>query len=522
MDLRRRDVLKLAALGTAAVFLPLERVAAAKGSLSGRLAESQLPGRFTVPFTVPPVLQPVRRTATTDLYDVAMTAAAVQILPGRSTPSFTYNGLVPGPTIRTTRGRPVVVRQTNRLPGRHPSLGYQPTTSVHLHGSASLPQYDGYASDLTAPGQYKDYRYPNIQESRMAWYHDHGIGHTAPNVYMGLAGVYLMEDEMERALPIPHGRYDVPLVVQDAMFSSDGTRIWDDHSESGIYGDVLLVNGRPWPAMQVERRKYRFRILNASVSRSYRWQLSTGDPLIVIGTDAGLMPAPQPVRSFRHGMAERYEVVIDFARYRVGERVVLQNLSNDNNIDYSTTHEVMAFDVVADASDLRDNAVPDLLNPANEAMLLKPAEAIRTRRFDLIRTGGQWTINGKTWADVAGSDFRWVAANPGLNEVEIWEIRNGSGGWFHPVHIHLVDFQVLDRNGRPPYPHERGPKDVVYVGENETVRVMMRFGPQRGRYMMHCHNLVHEDHDMMTQFEVGSGGDDPRGTLAADLPAPAL
>jgi len=331
-----------------------------------------------------------------------------------------------------------------------------------------------------------------------------------------------MEDEMERALPIPHGRYDVPLVVQDAMFSSDGTRIWDDHSESGIYGDVLLVNGRPWPAMQVERRKYRFRILNASVSRSYRWQLSTGDPLIVIGTDAGLMPSPQPVRSFRHGMAERYEVVIDFARYRVGDRVVLQNLSNNNNIDYSTTHEVMAFDVVADASDLRDNAVPDLLNAANEAMLLKPAEAVRTRRFDLIRQGGAWTINGKTWADVAGSDFHWVAANPGLNDVEIWEIRNGSGGWFHPVHIHLVDFQVLDRNGRPPYPHERGPKDVVYVGENETVRVMMRFGPQRGRYMMHCHNLVHEDHDMMTQFEVGSGGDDPRGTLAAALPAPTL
>jgi hypothetical protein len=125
------------------------------------------------------------------------------------------------------------------------------------------------------------------------------------------------------------------------------------------------------------------------------------------------------------------------------------------------------------------------------------------------REGGQWTIDGQTWEDVVNSGFTRVVANPKLGDVEIWELENSSNGWFHPVHIHLVDFQILDRNGGPPLPYEHGPKDVVYVGEGETVRVLMRFGPQVGRYMMHCHNLVHEDHDMMVQFEVGTGGHHP-------------
>jgi FtsP/CotA-like multicopper oxidase with cupredoxin domain len=221
------------------------------------------------------------------------------------------------------------------------------------------------------------------------------------------------------------------------------------------------------------------------------------------------MPAPQVTKSIRHGMAERYEVIIDFAQYAVGQRVVLKNLGLPNNVDFDNTGVVMAFDVVGPATDTSNNEIPAVLNPDNEAMKLQPSQAKRTRLLDFVRKNGGWTVNGLTWEDVINSGFKSTVANPGLNDVEIWELRNKSGGWFHPVHIHQVDFKILDRNGQPPRSYERGPKDVAYVGEGETVRVIARFGPNLGRYMIHCHNLVHEDHDMMVQYEVGTGGDDP-------------
>jgi FtsP/CotA-like multicopper oxidase with cupredoxin domain len=317
----------------------------------------------------------------------------------------------------------------------------------------------------------------------------------------------------------------VPLVLKDAMFQRDGQLIFDDDGGSSLYGDVILVNGKPWPAMPVERRKYRFRILNASISRSYDLALDSGEPLIVVGTDGGLMPHPQPVAHLRSGMAERYEVVVDFARYKLGQRVVLRNLQPPNNIDFETTNVVMAFDVVSEATDPRGNEVPQDLNPSQSVMGLSEGMAVRTRTFDFERAGGQWTINGTTWDDVITSGYEFVLADPGLGDVEIWELRNRSGGWFHPIHIHLVDFRVLDRDGRPPEDYERGPKDTVYVGENETVRVIMRFEHEEGRYMIHCHNLVHEDHDMMGQFVVGAAtpANDPRrADPAARLPARPL
>lgn len=525
MLLARRDVFKLGAFGAAAVMLPLERTLNASSSGTSRIKNSRLPTPFTVPFAVPSILRPYRLddATGTDYYRLSMQPTAVEIIPGLRTPLWGYNGEIPGPTVKARQGRHVVMRQVNNLPVQHPTLGYTPWTSVHLHGSPSLPQYDGYASDLTNPGQYKDYRYPNTQTARTLWYHDHGVHHTAENVLMGLAAQYHSTDPREAAMPIPHGQFDVPLIVSDAMFSSDGSLLFDNHSESGMYGDVILVNGRPWPVMKVSRRKYRFRVLNASISRSYSWSLDSGEPFTVIGTDGGLMPYPQAVTTFRHGMAERYEVVIDFAKYPVGRRVTLNNSSPDNNIDYENTNKVMAFDVVGDDVDLAGNAVPDVLMPDNPVMLLRPDQAVRSRTLDLIRTHGKWTINGTSWSDIAASGFTRVEADPHDGDVEIWTIRNGSGGWFHPTHVHLIDFKILDRNGAPAMPHEQGPKDVVYVGENETVRILARF-EGRGRYMIHCHNLVHEDHDMMTQFEVlppeGSGvrGDSPLGAPCSSLP----
>ncbi|MGL4742773.1 MAG: multicopper oxidase family protein [Dermatophilaceae bacterium] len=564
MGLTRRDALKLGVAGGALAALPLHRLALA--GTASRMPLRKMVAPFTLPFVVPPVLAPTGVAAVTcpdgvvreyDRYDMTQTFSVAQIMPGYQTPVFGYNGVAPGPTIVARRGRPIVVHQTNLLhqppasaptapvPAKYSSDPMDRWTSTHLHGSASLPQYDGYASDVTLPGQTKRYVYPNSQEARTLWYHDHGVHHTSQNAYNGLAGMYLLHDELETTLGIPQGRYDVPVVVRDVMLSRTGALVYDDNGESGAFGDIVLVNGVPWPVMQVEPRKYRFRILNASVARSYEWQLHDGRsavPMTVVGTDAGLVPEPQVVTSIRHAMGERYEVVVDFAPFaqrpgRAPVQLTLRNLVPKNTIDEPRTRYAMRFVVGPESSvqNTENNEVPASWTsrvPPQECMTWTEADllarGVPERRFAFVRSNGQWTINGTTWQDVVDSDYTFCLAEPAAGAVEIWELANLSGGWFHPAHIHLVDFQVLSRNGQASrvHPYERGAKDVVYVGEEETVRVAMRFaGPSagegwpapKGRYMMHCHNLVHEDHDMMMQFSVGDPDDDPEfDPIAAD------
>jgi spore coat protein A len=450
-------------------------------------------------------------------YSVTEKAGTAQIVPGIATPVYGYNGSVPGPVISLDRGNRAVLRVRNQLPAKHPLFGHEFYTSTHLHGSASLPQYDGYASDITPPGYYKDYHYPNIQAARTLWYHDHGVHYTAENAYSGLAAQYHLHDPAERDL-LPQGDFDVPLTISDAMFGERGGLSYEDNSHSGLWGDVILVNGVPWPVMRVQRRIYRFRILNASISRSLRPQLSTGDALTIVATDGGLMPLAQQVVNYRHGGAERYEVLIDFSKYKPGQRIELRNLSNPNNRDYDHTNKIMAFDVTDEpVTEQRWNTLPRVL-ATSDVMQLTELQAKKTRSIRVERGNGEWQLNGQTWHDVVDSGYQKVLANPDLNDVEVWEIENKSGGWFHPVHIHLVDFRILSRNGKAPFAWEKGPKDVVYVGENEKVRVVMRFEHQRGKYMVHCHNLPHEDHDMMHQFSVGlkAGEVDANDPIDAD------
>ncbi|WP_033338671.1 multicopper oxidase family protein [Catenuloplanes japonicus] len=509
-----------AAIVTAGVGLPWGEDAQTKSA--SKLADKRMPRPYAQAFRRPPVLAP--RTVTTGAdgaplrtYSLTERAGTAEIAPGISTPVYGYNGSLPGPTVSLDAGTRSMLRVRNQLPAVHPSLGHDFHTSTHLHGSASKPQYDGYASDITPPGYYKDYYYPNFQAARTLWYHDHGVHYTAQNAYSGLAAQYHLHDEAERAL-LPQDEYDVPLTLSDVMFAADGALAYDDNSHSGLWGDVILVNGVPWPVMKVKRRVYRFRVLNASISRSYRPQLSTGDPLTVVATDGGLIPVAQQVLNYRHGNAERYEILIDFRRYKPGQRVELRNLSNDNNRDYDHTGKIMAFDVTDEPIlDTSRNTIPTLL-VSSPVMALTAAQAKRTRKLRVERGNGEWQINGKTWRDVVDSGYQMVLANPDYNDVEIWEIENKSGGWFHPVHIHLVDFQILSRNGKAPFAWEKGPKDVVYVGENEAVRLIMRFEHQRGKYMIHCHNLPHEDHDMMQQFSVGlaAGAPDPDDPINAD------
>jgi FtsP/CotA-like multicopper oxidase with cupredoxin domain len=546
--LTRRNLLKYSLAGAASIGLgsavPLgER---ARTSSPSALPAAAMPKPFQQAFKPQQRLQGKQLLHPTEgpytLFEVTERQGTATIVPGFSTPVWAYNGQVPGQYISVDQGTKVKLRVRNQLPATHPQFGHSFATSTHLHGSASKPQFDGFANDVTEPSQYKDYWYPNWQPARTLWYHDHGVHFTAQNAYGGLAAQYHLHDAAERAL-LPQGDYDVPLTVNDAMFAADGSLAYNDHTQSGLWGDVILVNGTPWPVMPVQRRVYRFRLLNASIARSFNFRLvdaATGAqvPVWMVATDGGLMPKAVQLQSWRHGGAERYEFLVDFRKVAPGSRIELRNASNANNIDYANTGKVMRFDVGGDYDPITDpvpgnpNTIPGTLVPS-EPMSLPgvsaasvPTTTLRVERSDLLN---MWTINQRSWHDIMDSGYQEVVANPRPNEVQVWQIENRSGGWFHPVHIHLVDFQILSRTGGAGkvLPQEAGPKDVVYVGEGEVVKVAMKFrlnpdsGPAAGtnaggRYMVHCHNLPHEDHDMMVQFAVGDKNvNDPITTAQA-------
>jgi len=454
--------------------------------------------RFSQPFRVPPVLRPSRVANGVRFYELEQRPALQQILPKQfpPTPIFGFNGIYPGPTITQTRGGDLtVVANKNSLPRGNPY-------STHLHGSPNQPFYDGHPEDLVPVGATKTYHYPNNEEARTLWYHDHAIDVTAPHVYAGLAAFFLHQpaapEIREFGLDrLPSGRYDVPMVIADIQYTPDGRVFFDDHGEDSLLGNVVLVNGVPWPFLTVDRAKYRFRILQASVSRGYDLRLSNGMPMTVIATDSGFVRRPIPVGSFRMGTAERYEVVIDFSSLPPGTRVTLLNTAGEDQM-----RDVLQF--VVGTTDGPHQALPGQLN---EPVFPNPAAVVRERQFRFERSGGQWVINGLPWNER-------VVATPRANTTERWFFENKSGGWFHPVHVHLVDFQIVRRNGRTPFAYENGLKDTAYVGENERLELLMTFRPALpvdpnrpvlGKYVMHCHNLVHEDHAMMSEFDVRPG-----------------
>ncbi|CAH0221715.1 Spore coat protein A [Arthrobacter sp. Bi83] len=553
MATTRRDVLKLSIMGGAVALTGTNGGAAlagvpAKGgtdaattpiSTPSRLAAKNMPIPFAQAFRRPPELIPYEQGWDPDgqpfeKYCLTQKTGTAQIARGLNTTLAGYNGVFPGPSIRVEQGTRTELRISNRLSTKGLLYPDPSNTVTHLHGSASLPQYDGYANDRTAPGKVKNYHYPNWQAARTLWYHDHNHMLTAQGVYSGLAAYYSITNEQERE-QLPQGEFDVPILVSDVMLNADGSLGYNDNGHAGLWGDIVMVNGVPWPTMKVKPQIYRFRFLVGSITRSYRFALSNNAPFYVVGTDAGMTPKVQAVSSWRQGTAERVEVLIDFRKYKAGQTVELKNLSNKNNVNFANTGKVMKFQVVEDSPSLMPGShsigsIPSSLDPGEhptkdsgglDPMSLTPDMAVAKRILRVQRQGGEWTINGETWDDVERSNFTRCFANPQRMQVEQWTIVNESGGWFHPVHIHLIDGKIIGRNtnGGKPFAWEGGPKDVFYAGENESVTVLMQFDTGKhegGRYMVHCHNLVHEDHDMMVQFAVGDlKNNDP---INADMP----
>ncbi len=376
--------------------------------------------------------------------------------------------------------------------------GCRHITVVHLHGGVTPADSDGFAMDMVTPGESRTYTYPNRQRACTLWYHDHAMDRTGENIYRGLAGFYIIEDEEEMALPLPRGPFDIPLLLQDRSFNADGSLHYDTGRHMGFEGAVMLVNGVPWPRMDVSTRRYRFRALNGSNARFFQLALSNGDRLNLIGTDGGLLPEPVPLKALPLSMAERAEVIIDFSRYAPGTKVFLLNTREKPELA-----QLMRFDVIK--REIDDAKIPSRLS--DPGFLDRPKTPnIRTWEFRAGFSFSEgpppivWTINGKRF-DPDRSD-----AKVPLGEIELWRFRNEAPLRFlgrpHNAHVHLAHFQILERNGKQPLPHERGWKDTVALEKGEEALAMLRFEQFRGRYMLHCHNLEHEDHAMMSRFDV--------------------
>ncbi|MEV5437253.1 multicopper oxidase domain-containing protein [Streptomyces sp. NPDC052682] len=475
--LNRRHLLKAAVAGGAAALFPWEGLSGTGVAAAGGELAQSTPFAHAMP--VPRTLAPASTTATADLYDLRMREADVEIVKGLTSRVRTYGGAFPGPTIKASSGREVVVRQYNDL---------TVDTAVHLHGAHVLSEHDGLPMDVIAPGSSRTYHYPNAQRAASLWYHDHAHHLEAENVYMGLHGLYLISDPEERKLPLPRGAYDVPLVIRDARIEADGTLRYTRPSDC----PHMLVNGKERPYAKVAARKYRLRLYNACANRYLRLRFADGTPFTQIASDGGLLEQPLERDELLMLGGERIEVVVDFSRWGEGRSVVLENAGALP----TERPEVLRFDIT------RAGADPSQV-PARLTTLPPVPQGTVEREFEL-RTFPAMTINGLTY------DPDRVDVETTVGTSEIWTIRNVEAPLaappdfhvYHSFHTHLVYFRVLERNGRPAGARDQGLKDTVCLGPGETVKIAMTWGPYAGQYLYHCHQLGHSSGGQMGRIDV--------------------
>ena len=453
--------------------------------------------------------------------------AEQQILPGRKTRLWTFGGSFPGPTVRRPAGRRTRVTFHHQLPEEAGEL------SVHLHGGHNRTQFDGQPGGLTKrqpvsafcriprglspresgndlliePGAEKTYVYDLVEDGRperaaFQWYHDHRLDRTARHSWHGLAGMWIVDDDLDASLPLPAGERDLQLMIGDRTFDRHN-QLTDPFKDlrppgDGIFGESVLVNGAYMPHHHVGARRYRVRILNVSSFRSYNLHLSHGAPMIQIATDSGLMPAPLRRREILIGPAERVEVVVDFSDCR-GETVELRSskLHPGRNIAGARSYGGALMQFRVDSARVADRTrVPRRLRPLPDWV----AKAKRTpdHRWT-ISIGGlfrtSWRLNGRTFNPAYADAF------PRLGSTQTWEIVNRTAV-AHVMHLHHTDWYLLERNGRRPPPWERCLKETFFVFPDERILVAGHFADYTGKFVVHCHMFDHEDHGLMGQFEV--------------------
>jgi len=514
---------------------------------------------------------------------------------------WTFNGTVPPKLAIARYAEPILFRHHNLLPfditqnggfGRH-------TISTHEHNGHHGAENDGFTGAFFYPGQFYDYHWPIVlagfrtintaatdpkagsptdaggilkvpgdwhETMSTHWFHDHMFSFTSQNVYKGNAAMFNIYSSLDRGneslndgtnLRLPSGTakswgnldYDVNLMLADKAWDANGQLSMDIFDFDGFLGDQMTVNLAYKPYFEVERRKYRFRILNASVSRFFKLSLSDGSVMIQIANDGNLFPHPVALSELdEQGIAERYDIVIDFSRYSIGQRVHLVNLAEHQDGKKVAKDLTLAEALSGNSSDpcvgrflefriVRNPAVPDVSQvPAtmipNPDLSLIPVVRERTFEFnsgagqttnDPITTAfGPWGIKTDNQGPTLAADFGRISAGPSSGTREIWHLRNGGGGWDHPIHIHFEECQTLARNGSaanvPAW--EKGRKDVWRLRPSGSVDITLQFRDWGGMFMEHCHNTVHEDNAMLLRWEIDNNGAPFLRPLPTPIPRP--
>jgi spore coat protein A len=435
-----------------------------------------------------------------------------------------YGASVPGPTLETRSGQGLLIEWVNKLPRKH-FLPVDHTlhgaeadkpevrTVAHVHGAKAPPESDGYPESWHTPGQSRILFYPNEQDASTLWYHDHAMGITRLNVLAGLFGVFIVRDPAEQALNLPGGSFDIPIVLYDRTLDRDGQLLYPVSATPGapfvseFYGNAIVCNGKIFPYLEVQPRRYRFRLVNAANGRYFHLTLTGNRPFHQIGSDLGLLQSPVELRSLVLYPAERGDLIVDFTGLD-GQELHLRNDADD----------ILQFRVLKKQQAETVNEATALPAMLRSIPRIPESQSVRERILtlsehdDAAGNSMQMLLNESHW-DMP------VTENPVLDTTEVWSFVNLAGD-AHPIHLHLVRFQVLDRRpfdlfaynadkslvytgpAVPPAANELGWKDTVRADPGMVTRIIVKFEGYTGRYVWHCHLLEHEDNEMMRPYDV--------------------
>ncbi len=448
------------------------------------------------------------------------TPGAAQILPGEVTPVNRFfakettpaRGIVGrqmdsylGPTLRVRKGQRLRAMFVNEL--NQPSI-------VHWHGLDIPEASDGHPRFAIGPSESFLYDFTVINRAGTYWYHPHPDLQTGPQVYSGLAGLIVVSDDEESALPLPRGRNDLSLVVQDRLFGGSNGLIYETGGREGFLGDTVLVNGKPFPNHAVGTRCYRLRFLNGSNSRIYKLAWSDGSPMAVIATDGGLLEAPVIKPYVMLAPGQRIEVWADFRGMKVGQQVVLKSLEFSGAglfggaLPQGHPFDLTTFTVTR--LEPENLYLPKKLAPFERFNPQKAVNYKNPRTFDIVPNAGMWLFNNLPF------EMENVSPNEIVRrgDLEIWEFKNTWAGlkMAHPIHLHGPSFQVIERTIDPAYQSgydtvregyvDEGLIDTFLLMPGETLKFAIRWDHYAGLFLYHCHNLEHEDRMMMRNYRI--------------------
>jgi FtsP/CotA-like multicopper oxidase with cupredoxin domain len=492
----RRPRATAISLGIAVAIVGVLTVLSGCGVTGGGTIDTVGRVAFERPLAIPPLAQSIRDAQGRRVFDLTARQGVSRFLPGKDTTTWGYatdgdESAYLGPTLRATRGERVLINVHNRL---------SEETSVHWHGMHLPARMDGGPHQMIQPGGTWSPTWSIDQPATTLWYHPHPHGETEKQVTMGLAGMFIVDDPLEAALPLPreYGVDDIPLIVQDARFTDDGQLTTSTRGFIGPIGDRLLVNGTVGPYLVVTTDVVRLRLLNASAARVYNFGLSDGRDLALIGTDGGLLGTPYETDAIQLSPGERAEVLV---RMKAGETVTLRSTRPDLGVPGVIAGANAGNDTL-DVLELRAAGTLATVGTVPAALVPMPrmnaSDATVRRQFRL----DGFNINNRQM------DLGRIDETVELGATEIWTVTN-TVSMPHSFHVHDVQFRLASIGGQPPSPELAGWKDTVYLRPDTEYRLVMHFTDYTDPdfpYMYHCHLLWHEDRGMMGQFVVVKPG----------------